>query len=864
MTSPGDYLLPPPFRFRFNLLWMLRMAWRDSRSHRARLLLFVSSISLGIGALVAVSTLSAAMEKAVDDQANTLLGADLVVTSNRPFVSEAEQLFGRLGGEQSTQARFSSMIYFSEEGGGRLVQVRTTEGGFPFYGRFETAPAGAADSFRLGANTLVDDTLMIQFGAEVGDSVHVGDMAFQIAGRLLKIPGEAPMAANLEPRVYIPASYLVQTRLLQQGSRVSHRRFFKFSEGTDVEDLVEEAQPQLEALHLSYETVASRKRNLGRPLTHLYRFLNLGSFVALLLGSVGVASSIHSYVKQKLNAIAVLRCLGANPRQTLAIYLIQSLTMGMVGSAAGIAAGTIVIMMLPSVIGDFLPLDLQLNLSSLSTRAVGRGLAVGVGISTAFALLPLLPIRRVSPLLALRASFDESATGGRTDPLRYLVFLLIAGGIVAFAGSQTRLWVHGFSFAAGLFVAFGTLALVAALATFAARRLLPRSWSYIWRQSLANLHRPNNQTTMLVLGLGLGTFLIATLYMLQTALLRDITSVSNQDQPNAVLIDIQTDQADGVAELVERHAQLLDRVPIVSMRLSSVKGVSVQELRNAPRRGSRWALNRDYRVTYRDHLTDSERLVSGTWHPTATGDSIYISVETGLARNLAIGLGDEIVFDVQGLPVKTFVGSLREVNWRRVRTNFLVVFPQGVLEEAPQFQVFLTRLSPGNDGRGEASAAMQRALAIEYPNVSTIALELILGTVNAILDKATLVIRFLALFSVATGLLVLLGVVTSSRYQRMLESVLLRTLGASRRQVEKIMVLEYVLLGSLAAVNGLVLALVATWGLTRFLFEISFDPDWLPVATVIALVIGLTVVVGLLSSRGIHDRPPLEVLRGAG
>ena len=862
MTGAGRYLRPPSLSLRHNPIWLLRMAWRDSRSHRGRLLLFVSSISLGIGALVAVSTLSAAMKHAVDDQANTLLGADLVVTSNRPFVPAAGELFAELGGEQATQVRFSSMIYFAADEGGRLVQVRSVEGRYPFYGRIETEPAAAAEAFREGANALVDDTLMLQFDAAVGDSISVGDRRFSITGRLLKIPGEAPMATDLEPRVFIPTRYLEETRLLQQGSRVSHRRFFRFADGTDVEAIVAAVQPRLEELQLRFETVASRKRNLGRPLIHLYRFLNLGSFVALLLGSVGVASSIHTYVRGKLNAIAVLRCLGANPVQTLGIYLIQALAMGLVGSLAGIVAGTGVILLLPHVVGDFLPLDIPLDAGTLSTRAILRGLAVGVGISTGFALLPLLGIRLVSPLLALRATIEQERNVHR-DPLRYILFAFIAAGIVAFAISQTRQWMHGLGFAVGLFVAFAVLTLVATLITYGVRRVFPHSWSYIWRQGLANLHRPNNQTTMLVLGLGLGTFLIATLYMLQSALLRDITAVSNQDQPNAVLIDIQTDQADGVAALVQRHgAELLDRVPIVSMRLSTVNGVAVEELRKRPGRGSRWALNRDYRVTYRDHLTDTEQLVAGRWHSTATGDSIYISLETGVARSLQVGLGDEIVFDVQGLPVTTVVGSLREVNWRRLRTNFLVVFPAGVLEAAPQFQVFLTRVDPGLANREEISAAMQRDLAVGFPNVSTVDLELILSTVNAILEKVTLVIRFLALFSVATGLLVLLGVVTSSRYQRMLESVLLRTLGATRRQVEKIMVLEYVFLGSLAAVNGLLLALAATWGLARFVFEISFEPDWLPVAMVISLVIALTVVVGLLSSRGVHDRSPLEVLRG--
>ena len=293
----------------------------------------------------------------------------------------------------------------------------------------------------------------------------------------------------------------------------------------------------------------------------------------------------------------------------------------------------------------------------------------------------------------------------------------------------------------------------------------------------------------------------------------------------------------------------------------------MQELRENPGPGqSRWALNRDYRCTYRAQLTDSETLIQGQWVGAARGDTVFVSLDEGIARGLSAKLGDELVFDVHGVPVTAVVGSIREVNWRRVRPNFLVVFPTGVLEQAPQFHVFVIR-THGSDHEADTAvssamrAELQRAVTDEFPNVSSVDLDLILTTVNSILDKATLVIRFLALFSVGTGLVVLVGVITSNRYQHILESVLLRTLGATRRQVVLIMVLEYVFLGALAALNGLALASLATLGLTRFLFEVSFTPSWPPVVAVAGLVIGLTVMVGLLGSRGIHNRAPLEVLR---
>ena len=841
--------------------WLVKMAWRDSRSHRRKLLLFTSSIAIGIGALVGIGSLSATLERAIDEQAASLLGADMTIESRQPFDESAEVLIDSIGGTQARQVTFNSMVYLPKSQDTRLAQIRALSGPFPFYGRLKTAPAAAAESFRSQPQALVDEALMLQFGAAIGDSIKIGDMTFTIGGRLLRIPGENALFSDIQPRVYISMDYLGRTRLVQRGSRVTYTVFFQFDDQRDIEALKKSIRPQTRGDRLRVETIADRKRRLGRTLGNLYRFLNLGSFVALLLGGVGVASAIHAYIRQKLPTVAVLRGLGATARQTFLIYLIQAGAMGLVGSLTGSLLGLGVLYLLPSILADVLPLDVDPN---FDLSALAEGLCLGLGISLLFAALPLLAIRKTSPLLTLRASFEEAkpADGG---PLRWALYLGIALAIVLFAYRLTGRWPLAFGFAGGVGTAFALLSLVAHSITYGARRFFPSSWSYIWRQGLANLYRPNNQTTMLMLGLGLGTFLISTLFLAQTNLLSYVKSVGSNEQPNVVLFDIQSDQRQALnAQIEAADLPLLQQVPIVTMHIHSVKGQVAREIRRdttgTNRRGrDQWALRHEYRSTYREQLSETETIVAGQWRGQSTGDTVYVSLEKRLASSLGVGVGDPLSFDVQGVPIDVVVGSLRSVDWQRVMPNFLVVFPTGVLEPAPQFHVLVTRANST-----EQMAALQRDVVRRFPNISVIDLGSILSTVDNILGKVSLVIRFMALFSVSVGLIVLIGVITGSRYQRIQESVLLKTLGASRRQIVKIMVLEYLFLGSFAAATGLVLSLGGVWALSRFLFEIDFAPDYLPVILAYWLVSGLTMVVGALSSRGIHSSPPLEVLRSVG
>ncbi len=837
--------------------WLWKMAWRDSRRSRRRLFLFMSAIVLGIAALVAINSFGDNLSASVDEQARELLGADLVLTYNKTLNKKTEAFLNTISPERSNEVAFPSMVFFPRSGGVRLSQVKALEGRFPYYGEWEVQPSAAVARFRKAGKTgeriaLVDDALLVQLNARPGDSVKVGSLMFLVAGRVMKTPGQTAVTTTVAPTVFLPYAQLPETGLLQRGSRVTYRSYFQFDPGTNVDAYIKTFASRLDKAGINYDTVTERKEQTGRAFTDLTRFLNLVAFVALLLGCVGVASAVHLYVKEKIASVAVLRCIGASGRQAFLIYLIQTSLMGLMGAVLGAALGSIVQLILPEVFGSFLPIDVTVT---VSWKAVAQGVGTGLVIAVLFALLPLLVIRKVSPLRTLRTSYEEDVTG--RDPLRWAVYGAIVLAITGFAYWQIRDWKMALGFTLGLATAFGVLTGLGRLLMFLVRRFFPVSWSYIWRQSLANLYRPQNQTLILVISIGLGAFLIATLYLTQTLLLSRVQLSASGGQPNMVLFDIQNEQKAGVQQLVQSHRlPVVQSVPVVTMRLAEVNGRTVEAIqKDTSSKIPDWALTREYRVTYRDALIDSEKLATGKAQ-SLRNQTALISVEKGYLDRMRLKLGDTLTFNVQGALIPTVVGGTREVDWNRVQTNFLIVFPNGVLEQAPQFHVLMTRVRDT-----QQSAAFQRDLVRRYPNVSAIDLGLILRTIDDILEKVSFVIRFMALFSIVTGLLVLSSSVVISKYQRIQESVLLRTLGASRRQILLISLIEYMLLGLLAAFSGIVLSVFGTWGLAYFVFEIPFVPDFTPLLVVAAVVTALTILIGLFNSRGVLVRPPLEVLR---
>ncbi len=825
------------------------MAWRDSRRNRGRLFLFISSVVLGIAALVATLSFGNNLREDVDDQAKELVGADLVIRGRHGIRDSVQAMKVFAGARRSDQKTMASMVFFPRSQSSRLVQLIGLSGDYPYYGRIETKPASAALGFRGKPEALVDQTLMLEFGARVGDSIRVGTVDLVIAGALIKMPGRNQVSLTVSAPVYIPLRYIDSAGLEKKGSLIESEVYYRFKPGTDMSKLIETLGPELDSAHVRYETVEMRKERMTRAFKDLSQFLTLISFIALLLGCIGVASSVNIYIREKIAGVAVLRCLGLKARTAFLIYLIQVLGIGLVGSLLGAGLGVVVQQLLPILFKDILPVEARFR---LSWPAIAEGVGIGIAIALLFALLPLLTVRKISPLNTLRLSVEPVASGW--DGSKAVVYTAVFVFITGFSYMQMEKFGKALIFTLSILGAFFLLAGAARLLMAAVRRFFPERWSYLWRQGFANLYRPNNQTLILVVTIGLGTTFIGTLFFIQEMLLERVNILASTDG-NMVLYDVQPAQIAGVRRLAsEMRVRLVDDVPVVAVKVTSVKGITRSDDGTGRRRA-----DFDTRVTYSDTLRPTEKLVAGKLGPPVHSprDVIHVSYDDDAATSAGVQIGDQVEFDVQGVPITTVVGSIRHLERGPMRQGIL--FPTGVLEAAPQFHI-VTAMLPSP----EASARFQRAVVQQFPGILVVDLALVLNVLQDILGKIGSVIRFMAGFSMLTGVVVLIASVLVSKFQRIQESVLLRTLGASRRQVLVITMLEYFFVGGLAAVIGIGLSMTFSVVLAKFTFEAVFVPNWWVVGGLFAGVSLLTVLIGLYNVRGVLNRPPLEVLRREG
>jgi putative ABC transport system permease protein len=839
--------------------FVLRMAGREIRAAPRRLLLLTGSVAIGVAALVAIGSFTDNVRVSVRTQARGLLGADFALSSRRPLSPAAERVLDTLRARGGTVARltnFGGMAYVPRTSGTRLVQVAAVEPGYPFYGDLRSQPADAWARLQRGGTVVVDPSLLTALGARVGDTLALGETRLAITGVVSNAPANVGFRAALGPRIYIAARDLAATRLLGFGSRAEYEAYVRLPANVSPQLLAQQYRPLLQPDRVSVRTVSEDQRNLNDALGRLTGYLGLVGTIALLLGGIGVASAVVVFIRQRLDTIAVLRCLGASARTVFAVYAAEAAAMGLAGGALGAGVGLLAQRLLPGLLASLLPVDVR---PAISIAAIATGVGAGLGVALIFAAIPLLAIRRVPPLAALRR--DAESERRRLDLWQLGAVAVLAASTVALAAHQVDSWRQGAIFAGAVAVALLVLWGVSWIAIRLARRGLPSGWPYPWRQGLANLHRPANQTATVVLAIGFGAFLLGTLLLVQYNLLRILQISGGPERPNLVLFDIQTDQV-GEVEATVRAAgyRASAPVPIVPMRIQSIKGHAVAAARPdtsddaGPDPGS-WAVRREYRSTYRDTLVASERLVAGRWW--TAGVPNEVSIERDVARELGVSVGDQIVWDVQGAPIGTRVTSIREVDWARFEPNFFVVFSPGTLEAAPQSALLMTRV-PSAAERG----VLQRRLAERLPNVTSLDLSNVQTTLERLIDRVVLAIRFMALFTLGTGALVLVGALATSRFQRMREGALLRTLGATRGQLWRVVVAEYLSLGTLAAVVALLLATGSGWALTRFVFDGRFTLPVVPFAALGLCVVALTVLVGLANSRDVLRRPPLEVLRG--
>lgn len=908
---------------------LLRLAWRESRTARRRLALYMSSIAFGVAALVAIDSFAGNVTRSIRDQSRTLLGGDMALQARAAFPAVVDTLLDSLRANQIATSRvttFASMALAEPSGGTRLVQVRAVSPGYPFYGAIESVPANAWSRVHTEAIVLVDPSLLVALDASVGDSLRLGQKMFQIAGTLGNVPGDAGITAVIGPRVYLSDNWLDATALLTFGSRAEYDVVLKLpaplattaAAKTMARDLRRRIDPKAAALQEAQEargeerrgpggdddappadtsarraaatdsasvptsglvsgaartrvrvrTVADTERDFTESVARLADFLSIIGLIALLLGGIGVASGVNAFVSAKIDTVAVLRCLGATSRQVLALYVVQSAAMGLVGAVAGTLLGVAVQFLLPGVVSDFLPIDVNL---ALEPRPLMLGLATGVWVSLVFAMRPLLALRRVSPLQAIRRDMDNAALPREwNDPARLTVDALLVGSIIGIVVSRIGNVRQGLYISAAIGGAVLVLWIAATLLIAAARRSTRPSWPFELRQGIANLHRPANQTRAVTLALGFGAFLLSTVYLVQANLLSRVQATSAGSAGNLLFFDVQDDQAAPLDSLLRaRQHPIVQQTPVVTMRIDALNGRSVSALMaDTSGRRAGWALRREYRSTYRDSIVGSEVLVAGTWFAdsatrakarTANPDAPFdVSLEQNLATDLGVVMGDTVTWNVQGVPITTVVTSFRTVNFARFEANFFVVFAPEALRRAPQQFIVVA-----NVPAGPAIAAVQRDIVRRFPNISSVDLTLVRQTIGAIVDKVTLAIRFLGLFSLAMGVPVLFSAVAATRRARLREGVLLRTLGASRAQVARVLLAEYGALGALGALTGMVLAFAGAWGLTRFVFDDPFDPAVGPTFVIAAGMLLLTMAIGLLTSRDVYKETPMAAIREA-
>ncbi len=865
------------------------VAWRESRTARRRLLLYMSSITLGVAALVAIDSFAQNVTRSVHEQSRALLGGDLSLTSRARFTPPVDTLFDSLtthGTPIARQISFSSMALARRTGLTRLAQVRAVSPGYPFYGQIETDPAAAWGDLQSGHHVVVDASLLVALDAHVGDSLSLGTAKFEITGTLTSVPGEIAVTAAIGPRLYIPARYLDETGLLVFGSRADYEALVKLPPGETTEQFEGRTARVLSKNNVRVHTAAQNEYNLSTAIDQLRNFLSVVGLVALLLGGIGVASGVHAFVMRKIDTVAILRCLGATSSQVLVIYVLQAAAMGLVGAAAGTLLGVGLQFAMPLAVKDFLPVDVAVR---LAPAALLTGLGIGVWVALVFALRPLLALRGVSPLQALRRESDDAVMRqARRDSATYVVSFAIVASVFAIALARSDRLRDGIGFSVAILLAVGTLWLVSVLLTAVARRMVRPRWPFVLRHGIASLYRPGNQTRSVILSLGFGVFLVSTLYQAQKNLLGQLDLRLDQVRANVVFFDVQQDEAPGVDSIITAgHYEVVQQVPIVPMRIASINGRTPDQImaglpvRRTPRRDStaaaderppagrggsrsggathppsRWAVRREYRSTYRDTVDATEHLVAGRWFDAAKDTMSQVSLDAGLADELGVAVGDTITWDVQGVRVPTRVTSLRDVAWGRFQPNFFVVFQPKALVHAPKQFVFLAYGPTARD-----VALMQRDVVVKFPNVSSLDLSLVQRTVADVLARVTTAIRFMALVSLLLGIPVLFSAVAATRRERLREGVLFKTLGGTRRQIGRIMLAEYALLGALGSFAGVGLSVGGAWALMHFLFKTPFSPAVVPALAVSAGMTLLAVAIGLLTSREVFASTPMVALR---
>lgn len=848
------------------MAFVLRMAWREMRASWLRLVFFFLCVALGVAAIIALRSVIQNVRETMSREARSLIGADMVIQSPRALDPAAVATIEKTLGAAPVQGRanvIQTMTMMRPADGvglptARMAEVRGVDAQYPFYGTLTLGSGRPYAHALLGdRGAIVQPDVLAQLGVAVGDTLILAGQPFVIRDTLVSEKVQRSGGVSFGPRVYIDLAALRALPLLGFGSRATYQLLIKM-DTTATDAATTELRAQFRTSTTSVNSWRTLQDRLGRALTVGENYLSLVGFAVIVLGGIGVWSVTRVFVQQKLKAIAVLKCVGASNRQVLGTYVLQITALALLGCLLGTGISAIALALVPSSVLT------ALNVESvyLTASAVVQGSTVGLLVALLFAIVPLLEIRRVKPLLLMRA--DTATTARRRD------WRSVGSGVlIALALAAVAVWQAG-SVRSGLYVTGGLAGAAAVLhlaSVWLVRAVAPltRSTRFSLRHAMVSLGRPGNQTRVILMAVGLGVFFILAIRVVQSNLLAEFSVESGNGSPDIVLIDVQQDQVAGVTALVQKYASAAPRIiPMMRARVVGVAGKRVQ-LNNAIEVREQGNLGREYGITYRAGLENNERVTAGAfWHDalpeTGTPDGLdaEVSIEQSLHDQSDLDVGDEIKFDLAGRVIRARVTSIRKVTWDNTQNGgFMFVFRPGPIERAPH--MFLAFVLGAGDAT--ARAGLQRELAIAFPNVSAIDVRDVLRTVQDVLGSVTLGVTIVGSVLLVSGVLILVGAVSMTKFQRVYEAAIYRTLGAGTWRLASMVMIEYGVLGALAGSLGAAGAAALSYGLSRQLLDIAWHPApgvlvWGVVGTAV-----LVAVVGLGSSLDVLVRKPLGTLR---
>ena len=837
-----------------------RIAWRELRAGKAKFLFVLLSVAVGVAALTGVRGFSQSFSRALLLQARSIMAGDLSARMFRQATaSEQQQLqaLTRQDVRETVVTETVSMAMVKTDPVPLLVTLKAVDPSqYPFYGQVVLQPAGSLHDALNDHTVVVDDNLLVRLRAKVGDELKISGNWFRIAAVIIREPDRMTAGVGLGPRVMMTRHAMEETGLLQPGSRATERYLFAFGDKQKVADVRAQIEKILPDAQISdfRETSPALSEGVDRATG----LLSLICLVAMVLGAIGVAMAMRAHLQQRIEILAIMKSIGARSSDILRIYLLQTLVLGLGGALIGIAFGLGVEYVLPSVFGKLLPLrpDLRLPLNPVLA-------ALGTGIMTTllFCLPPLLDVRKVRPSLVLRRAVESGDRGSwiqwlKGQKLQFLAIIVILAGLGGIAAALADSWLVGKWFAVCL---AGLLLFILGLSAVTLRTLrafLSRTRLHLHsalRHGLANLYRPGNQSAAVLAALGAGVMLILSIYLMQRSIIGALREDVKPTTPNLFFIDISSEELPGIRALLQQQPGVaggLEAIPIISAHVESIDGTPVDDVKvkNYPKR-----LLRSATLSWTTGVPEGTKVTEGKWWSGEDGGN-SLAVVDRVAQRLHLKIGSRMTFVSGDKEIPVQVTAIYKVTGEHAFARSEFIMPEALLKDQP------TVWYGDVHARPDAIPTVERALFAAYPTVTVINVADILQTIQSVVDQITLVIRFLAGFSILSGLIILASSVASTRFRRMREVVVLKTLGATRNRIATVFSVEFLVLGLLAGAVGVAFANV----LSRILLhrmQVVFHRDVSGSLLAIAGTAVLAVGTGWVASFRILGQKPLEVLR---